>query len=93
MYILDLDNASEWTQFTEEKLKPQLEEAIQRYMPVKEIHDNNEVVLKDVENILDNLVANDLDKAYKGATENADDASKSIGEVDYAINTTFVEVD
>lgn len=87
-----MDSAYEWKQFTEEKLKPQLQEAIERYKPVKSLHDNNENVLKDVEKILDNIAVNDLEKVYKDATENADDASKSIGEVDYAINTTFVDV-
>lgn len=87
-----MDSAHEWKQLTDEKLKPDLQEAIEKYVPVKTLHDKNENVLKDVENILDNIAVNDLEKAYKAATENAQDASKSIEAVDYAINTTFVEV-
>lgn len=91
-FITGLDSAHEWKQFTDEKLKPQLQEAVEKYKPIKSLHDNNENVLNDVEKILDNIAVNDLEKVYKDATENADDASKSIGAVDYAINTTFVEV-
>lgn len=91
-FLSGLDSAHEQKQFTDEKLKPKLEEAIDKYKPIKSVHDNNENILKDVEKILDNIAVNDFEKAYKDATETADDASKSIGEVDYAINTTFVEV-
>lgn len=91
-FIPGLDNAYEWKELTNDKLKPQLTEAIARYKPVKKLHDSNENVLSDVEKILENIAVTDLGKVYTDATENADGASKSIGEVDYAINTTFVEV-
>lgn len=87
-----MDNAHEWKQQTVENLKPQLNNVKERYKPVKTLHDNNENVLKDVEKILDYMSVDDLDRAYRDATKNADDASRSIDQVDYAINTTFVDV-
>ena len=87
-----LSDAHDSKQSTYEKLQPLLNAAISKYKPVKDTHEKNEQILRDIEKILDNIQVKDLSSAYKDAADNAEGASSTITDVEKVVNSSFTEV-
>ncbi|KAJ8953182.1 hypothetical protein NQ318_003218 [Aromia moschata] len=86
-----LDFAHESNQSTYRNLEPKLRAAISTYVPVKETHDKNDQLLKDIEKILDNIQVQDLSTAYRSAVGNAEEAFSSVEVVEALVNSTFAK--
>lgn len=87
-----LDRAHELNWSTKQKLEPKLNKSSEKYEPLKQLHDENEVLLKDIQKKLENIQLKSLDAAYEKAAKNADTASNYVSDVGESVNNTFKKV-
>ncbi|XP_060535680.1 laminin subunit alpha [Cylas formicarius] len=87
-----LDDAHKLNQRTSGDLEPQLEKAVDAFAPVKVVHEDNQDLLQDIENILTNIQPVSLAKAFKNASNMADAASSHVEEIEKRVNTSFASL-
>ncbi|XP_057663543.1 laminin subunit alpha [Diorhabda carinulata] len=84
-----LDDSYELKQFTNDQLEPKLKNATEKYVPVEELLNNAGQMLKEIQNILENLQVQDLEEGYKVAAKNAEDALWSVREVKGIVSSNY----
>ncbi|VEN47917.1 unnamed protein product [Callosobruchus maculatus] len=84
-----LEDAHDSATMVHQKLKPKLDQSVERYVPVKEAHKKNEDLLNEIEKMLKNIQIKDLNTAYKNASDTADAAADTISHVEPAVNNLF----
>lgn len=87
-----LDDAHRLNQNITNYLKPALVQAQLTFGPLKDTHANNDVILKGIEQILQNIELPPLDKSFKNASNMADKAISYTAMVDERVNTSFAKV-
>ncbi|XP_030765960.1 laminin subunit alpha [Sitophilus oryzae] len=89
-----LDDAQKLKEKAKNDLEPVLRRAILLFNPVKGVHENNDMLLKDVEQILKNIehFSEPLDKNYRTATKMAEEAISHTTNVDEKVNASFAKL-